>query len=120
MHWKQHGGDGAFLFSRCVRDVPGGLRATKVYVFPKYKLDRARCTPTAKLCNSNTCTCHEDMRRMLKLVTATSVSTIRASCACPDQGTYHLKLHVRLRQMYTAVWWCENGQAVDAQRLYQR
>ena len=57
---------------------------------------------------------------MLKLVAATSVSTIRASCACPDQGTYHLKLHVRLRQMYTAVWWCENGQAVDEQRLYQR
>jgi hypothetical protein len=57
---------------------------------------------------------------VLKLVTASSVAAIRASCASPAQGTYHLKLHVRLRQMYTAVWRCENGQAVDEQRLYQR
>ena len=103
-HRKKHKAAGTYLFHRCQRTFPGGLRATLVYIMPQLKLKRASQNP-------------EEMQRMLMLATANTPEEIRAACASP-QNTYDLLLHIKLRQIYTAIWWCDGGIARGESKDY--
>ena len=96
-HYKKYGAKGTYLAVPCRRAFASGLVASLVYVFPTYKLIRA-------------VECLDDMRRMLKLVLAKTVSEIREACYSPKK-TYDMQLHIRMRRMYTAVFW------VDSQKI---
>ena len=53
------------------------------------------------------------------LATATTESEVRAACASP-QKTYDVLFHIKLRQRYTAIWWCNGDVARDESKEYMR
>ena len=54
----------------------------------------------------------DEMEVMLQLPLSHKAADVRKACAS-QQGTYDLMRHIRLRRMYTVVFWTEDGEAID-------
>lgn len=102
-HYRAHGARGTFLAATCDHQLPTGQSACLVYIFPKYKLEKALECPT-------------EMSALLKCSLSTSRAEVLKACAHARTGEYDIHTHMSLRQSYTSVWVTKCGSVLEGHK----
>ena len=104
-HYRKHGPAGTFLTQPILKVLSTGEVASRVYVFPKYRLEYAHDRQA-------------DMQSMLALASARTQEEVERACASRSTGNYDFHRHMYLRRTFVSVFYTSSGKVADEHKHF--